>query len=261
MVSDHVAATVHKDGEITSFHESVRPDGHAAWAALDDNNLLSQSISGPGSHGEEQTHNCCVKLIGKLNRLGATWGEPVLVEKADVDCRVTDRGCPESNLHIQVVRADPHQERWQQLSTSGQTKTWDLPASDLASSIRHAIDKKQQRIPSNARGNILLALDATLLPAYGFNGVIQAFHRGHGSWAASLGFLEIWLVGQTNELCHRLDRHDAKAHCFSDHDIAVAAYFIWESEGRRHGRHIDHWFMGIENLSRLRAGVCSNAES
>ena len=49
LVSDHVAATVHKDGEITSFHESRRRDGHAASAALNDDNKLSQSISGPGT--------------------------------------------------------------------------------------------------------------------------------------------------------------------------------------------------------------------
>ena len=44
-------------------------------------------------------------------------------------------------------------------------------------------------------------------------------------------------------------------HNLTDGDIAVAAYFIWESEGRPDGRHIDHWFMGIENLKRYRAGV------
>ena len=47
---------------------------------------------------------------------------------------------------------------------------------------------------------------------------------------------------------------------FQKHDlphghIAVAAYFIWQSEGCPSGCHLDHWSMGIENLKRMAAGV------
>ncbi|MCA9216800.1 MAG: DUF2934 domain-containing protein [Planctomycetales bacterium] len=58
-------------------------------------------------------------------------------------------------------------------------------------------------------------------------------------------------------LSEHYGRGSAKSqkHDFADVDIAVAAYYIWESEGCPDGRHIDHWFMGIENLKRCRAGV------
>jgi hypothetical protein len=32
--------------------------------------------------------------------------------------------------------------------------------------------------------------------------------------------------------------------------IAVAAYYIWEEQGRLHGRHEQHWFAAIQQLAR-----------
>ena len=33
--------------------------------------------------------------------------------------------------------------------------------------------------------------------------------------------------------------------------IAVAAFYIWEKEGRPHGRELDHWLRAEQNIRRL----------
>jgi hypothetical protein len=58
-------------------------------------------------------------------------------------------------------------------------------------------------------------------------------------------------------LSHHIGRGSAKLqkHNLDHEHIAIAAYFIWEKEGRLHGRDKQHWGMGIEQLKRARAGV------
>jgi Protein of unknown function (DUF2934) len=38
---------------------------------------------------------------------------------------------------------------------------------------------------------------------------------------------------------------------FSHTDIAVAAYYLWEQEGRPHGRDKEHWYKALAQLQQV----------
>lgn len=69
----------------------------------------------------------------------------------------------------------------------------------------------------------------------------------------------------TGEIIHHRDeklsehfgRGSAKLqpHNFPEKHVAVAAYFIWEKDGRQDGKDKKHWEMAIEDLRRGAAGV------
>jgi hypothetical protein len=44
-------------------------------------------------------------------------------------------------------------------------------------------------------------------------------------------------------------------HSFPEQHVAVAAYFIWEKDGKPDGKDKKHWEMAIEDLRRSAAGV------
>jgi hypothetical protein len=48
-------------------------------------------------------------------------------------------------------------------------------------------------------------LDATRLPAHGFDAVVEAFRSRWGAWTKGLGFDEVWVVGPSESLTWRLD--------------------------------------------------------
>lgn len=58
-------------------------------------------------------------------------------------------------------------------------------------------------------------------------------------------------------LSHHVGRGTERlqAHDFPRDDVALAAYFIWEHDGRPDGRDLAHWAMVIEQLRRARRGV------
>lgn len=115
VVSDHFAMQGKRKGKTFSFGESHRLDGRAASADRSDGGAFS--VSGSSPQGEEQTLNVCRLLVKRLNSLGATWGEPSLIELADVDCQAIDTENHENVLCVQVVQAVTDPQLWQRLST------------------------------------------------------------------------------------------------------------------------------------------------
>ena len=71
-----------------------------------------------------------------------------------------------------------------------------------------AIETKanDRRIPQSSRCGLLLALDATRLPALGFDAVVEAFRNDWGLWTKSLGFDSVWLIGPSESMTWRLDK-------------------------------------------------------
>ena len=147
----------------------------------------------------------CRLLVGKLNRDGAAWGEPV-PGKGIVDCEAFDNDEPTKRLAIQVVRANTDPNLWKALNTHKRVSQLQTPQMELADQLKQAIEKKANKIQLGLREGLMLALDATRLPALAFDEVVLLFERQFGLWAKSLGFEGIWLVGPVDELISRLDR-------------------------------------------------------
>lgn len=123
-----------------------------------------------------------------------------------MDCWAAHAKDGRRTLSIQVVRAIAERGFWQTLwrlarITEGRT------VRDLAAHLLVAVKKKSvdDRIPLSVRPGLVLALDATRLPVLALDSVAEYFRKQHGSWAASLGFAAIWVVGPVTLLCHRLD--------------------------------------------------------
>jgi hypothetical protein len=205
VMSGHLSMLGKRDGKTFTFGESRRLGGRAASADRSNDGSFSFSVSGSSPQGEEQSLNACRLLVKRLNSLGATWGEPSLIEMADVDCQAVDTDDRENILQVQVVQAVTDSRLWQRLNTQGSAQESAKDASALAEQIEAAIKHKEAKIPANARSDLTLALDATLVPAFAFDHVIEEFRSVYGTWADSLDFAAIWLVGPLDDLVQQLD--------------------------------------------------------
>jgi len=208
-LSDHVTALGRRKDTLFAFRESSDPDGRASSADRADDGSLSYSLSGSSPQGEEDSLSACRLLVRKLNLRGDNWSDPVPGDGV-VDCEAAHAGQRQRKLQIQVVRAATDQNLWRQLSIQrGVTKS-SVDSSTLASEIKHAIEKKadERVIPSSVRPGLTLALDATRLPAFAFDDVLEVFHREYSVWTKSLGFEAVWLVGPVPELVCRLDESE-----------------------------------------------------
>ncbi len=147
---DHLAMLGRRQGKPFLFGESRRSDGRAASAERSEEGLFSYRVSGSSPQGEEQSLDACKLLVRTLNSGGATWGEPSLVEIANVDCQAVDTTDHDNVLQIQVVRALTDSQLWQTLNTRGSLETWANDSSALAQQVECAIKHKEAKIPANA---------------------------------------------------------------------------------------------------------------
>jgi hypothetical protein len=83
-----------------------------------------------------------------------------------------------------------------------------IERSSIAISLKKSIEKKASRMTESRRAKLCLALDATRLPGLCFDDNVAYFREYYGSWAGSLGFASIWLVGTMAGLVWRLDIGD-----------------------------------------------------
>lgn len=204
-VTDHMALLGRRKGRAIGFRESER-EGRATSADRHDDGSLSYSILGSSPQGEEDTLLTCRVLVGALNASGANWSEPVPGEGI-VDCETIDANSSAKKLSIQVTRAIADQELWKKLNLEGNYRHRNVSKNQLASHIKHAIEKKanDRAIPRTIRSSMILALDATRLAVLGFEDVVEEFQSQFGAWTRSLGFAAVWLVGPQDSLTWRLD--------------------------------------------------------
>ena len=193
------------DDKAIAYRESPR-QGRASAADKNEDGSFSYKITGHSPQGEDDTLSACRVLMDKLNKEGSKWGQP---RKGDgvVDCRAIDELHPEKELTIQVVRAVVDQCLWRQLSAVGEIRETAITKEELVEQLKRAIEFKanEQKIPKMSRPSLMLALDANRLPAYAFDDVVEEFRLQWGSWAKTLGFDSIWLVGPTVSLTWQLD--------------------------------------------------------
>jgi hypothetical protein len=205
-LSTHASALQKREEEAIGYSESPR-QGRAAAASMGKNGNLSYSLSGSSPQGEEDTLRACQILVTKLNEAGGDWDQPSLVCDGPVDCAAIDREDASCRLYIQVVRANVDSRSWATLNQTGKIEETGVAKQTLVEQIKAAIEAKanDRKLPMATRRGLVLALDATRLPASGFDSVVREFRSKWGDWANKLGFDGIWLVGPLDSLTWRLD--------------------------------------------------------
>jgi len=205
-MSDYVMMLQRRKEKNVGFRESKR-NGRAASADDHGNGTLSYSLSGDSPQGEEDTLNVCSRLIQALNAQGRDVWQLSTTEGYADDGSAIDSRTPSRSLSIQVVRAVVDSTLWQELSQSGDVTRTVTDPKFLVDEIVKAIQLKANpvKLPDSVRHGLLLALDATRLPVFGFDSVIEQFRSHHSDWVTGLGFESVWLVGPTADLVWRLD--------------------------------------------------------
>jgi len=199
MPKDHIALEVKANGRTLSFRESEREG--ITTASDQRGERISLSLSGHSPQNEQDTLPACRVLIEAMNKAGAAWAVPELVDGPTVDCRACDTRSA-SLLEI-LVRAIADEEFWRTINMTGSVKTVPLLA-DFVQMIHSAAKKKLNHYASADRSRLVLALDANRLPAVAFHDVVDTVRRELNVWLYELGFREVWLVGPTCSLTHRL---------------------------------------------------------
>jgi len=193
-----------RKGKNIGFEQS---DGQrrAVSAEQGKDDKLSYTLAGNSPQGEEDTLLACRILVNTLNKADGNWHQPTTGDGV-IDCQAIDEQNNQRKLCVQIVHAFVDTEFWKALNVEGKIRRDDT-AKALAEQIKSAIDAKanDRRIPKVSRGGLVLALDATRLPALGFDAVVEDFRSRWGSWANELGFDSVWLVGPSEDLTWQLN--------------------------------------------------------
>lgn len=208
-VNDNLAIgeeyVIHGNGDGLERIRIADSEGQSVAADDNSNGKIDFSIKGKSRQGETGLIEVCAILIERLNQDGANWSRLVDLNTIDgrkeegVDCESYDGDLV---LKMQVTRVE--RGIWRDLSNSGAaSKKRDVP--ELAESIRSAILTKSSTIPRDQREELILVLDAFETPDYAFERSVKLFRETYRSEISALKFREVWLVGPTVTMTHRLD--------------------------------------------------------
>jgi hypothetical protein len=203
-VSSHLSALHERQGEAMGFSETAR-QGRTSNASLRNDGAIDMSLLGSSPQGEEDTEAACQVLRERLNLDGARWGS-ITDGNEPADRVFIDMDDGSRTLQVQVVRAIVSQDLWRDLNSRGAAQRLLSPATAITE-LQKAIEAKanDRRIPKSIRPQLVLALDAIRLPGLAFDAIVRQFRSTHMAWAASHGFVAVWLVGPTSRLVWRLD--------------------------------------------------------
>jgi hypothetical protein len=193
------------DASGASGSEAVRvgrsgPDARSAAADLAPDGAVTDEIEGRASKKEASELRSATILVDRLNMLGANWSHPEARSGLEdgVDCIA--HGADGKTLRIQVTT--PEREIWARLRNERSVGRAN-PSVDRAVEAQHGAIKAKALLAG--RENIVLALDATDSPRYALRAVVDEFRTRHSVWAASVGYLAIWVVGPVADMVYRLD--------------------------------------------------------
>ena len=201
-LSGHVMAAGVRDGQPIGFTESELQH-LTRYAALQEDGTILLNLSGIPPRGEDESEDVVRILLDRFHSKGEIWklgGRGI----GDDDLLVTRISPPSIHLSVQVVRALTFKAFWENLARKNRISGMKLSIPDASSALRASIEHKGQ-IPPGHRSQMILALDAYRLPALALGAVADHFRRAEGSWAATLGFYAIYVVGPTEIFVHRLD--------------------------------------------------------
>ncbi len=162
---------------------------------------LSDEVEGPASPKASSELRTATILVEYLNSHGAQWESPNLYtgkREIGVDAVAEGGG---SRLLIQVTT--PEREMWSRTVREGRVERADPDVIAAVEAIRAAIDDKKL---FSEIGDVVLALDGTDSLRYALQVVTDEFRDRHAAWAKGIGYKEIWMVGPSAALVHRLDR-------------------------------------------------------
>jgi hypothetical protein len=188
--------------------DGIRVSDSRGWTAsgdIDSGAMSLASATGVPSENEDLTLETCRFLVRRLNRDGATWGEPVELDQrtgSGVDAEARDTRDPRRRLPMQVIRAEVDGEFWKRLRREARS---DLPpgtAEETGRGIWPAIQRKRL----HAHPDVVLVLNAIRTPWLALRPVVDAFRRLHGQDARGIGFSAVWIVGANETFTERLDK-------------------------------------------------------
>ena len=190
----------------------IRTDRVIGYRETDSNGRQLSSDSHPGgnvssyfkaavSSGEGNVHKVCHILAERMSTRHTAWTVSMEhPDSIDIDCYL-DSG--DLRLNIQVTRADQNPEVYQRLNSKENVERMILDE-ELGAMLKNAIDAKAKKIAQSQRSDIVLVLDATDTPDLSLDATLAQFHSLFHKHLVSLGFREVWLVGPTSRLTHRL---------------------------------------------------------
>jgi hypothetical protein len=189
------------------FSPFVRSSTNYQWGPVrgsninvDESGTLKGRMSGRPPRNEEGTQEAASILVSRLKeRDGIPWSALQKPKhEHGVDWFAT---AGSQKLNIQITRPAP-ESLWRRLFSGEAT----LNESDFVQTAIQAIYDTINRKKYGTSTDIILGIAADLTPQYGSPAVAENFIALHGSWAASRGFQEIWLIGPTTHHCYRLDK-------------------------------------------------------
>jgi len=194
--------TAHHRGQ---NREGVRTSDSRGWEAKADvegDTVYGAATSGAPSHNEHLTLDTCRTLIHRLNRDGATWGEPVaLPQGSGADAEARDMRDPRRRLLMEVGRAEIGEELWKQLDHEAEVVLDPITVEEAARRVWDAIEHKRLY----ADPNVTLVLNSIRTPWLAMLRVIDAFRQRYASDARAVGFQAVWIVGPGKSFVERLD--------------------------------------------------------
>lgn len=208
-VSESHTLVVSEDqrGTIRVSHTSF--EGNSIEADAEDDGSVTAQVEGTPPQGEELTLNACRVLVRTLNGEGAEWSEPQEGEEGShSDCVACSKTDPDRELHIQVVQAIIEEGLWESWGKRGRYDQTSTSPAAVSEKLTQAIEKKVGRIPGDARGNVVLALNALRTPGASLEPVVEEFRSQYAGEVRALGFRQVWLVGLNDSLVWRLDAQD-----------------------------------------------------
>jgi hypothetical protein len=184
-------------------HVSDGADGSVSRATRNDDGSFSRTMQGPPARGEADTMPAVLRLIQFLNKRGANWSNPVLVDpdETSTDAIATDG---DNTLRVQHVRADTDSAIYEALAKHGVSNAH-LATEELAACLGRAIAHKVTAIPHpGTRASLVLVLDASRLPDLCMSDGKAAALRILPKVCAESGFQQIYVVGPLAEMTYQL---------------------------------------------------------
>jgi hypothetical protein len=187
--------------------EGVRTSDSRGWEAqadIEGDTVYGAATSGVPSHNENLSLETCRSLVNRLNRDGATWGEPVELPQqtgSGVDAEAVNTRDPAHRLRMQVVRAEVDGELWKRLDQKREVALDPRTVQEGARRVWDAIEHKRLY----ADPNVTLVLNSIRTPWLAMWRVIGAFRQRYASDARAVGFQAVWIVGPGKGFVERLD--------------------------------------------------------
>ncbi|WP_330282933.1 hypothetical protein [Streptomyces sp. NBC_00588] len=197
----YLVTKMNSSGDVTGLRAGRSADGRGAGVDLEGGRIVAHT-AGPNPAKDDRELRTGQSLVNHFNAQGARWKRAELApggkDEQGVDC-TADSETGTDKLLIQVTTAD-RTETWRQLAQTQAATHPDSSVSDLAAALKAAIESKG----NHPKQGIHLALDATDSIGSALPAVSEAFHAAYGSWAGTLDYEGIYLVGPEG-LVTRLD--------------------------------------------------------